>query len=196
MDMDSPGSRRPYRRSTPLGRARKNFERIGRAAEVVAKRISVWDPQGRSEVLSSADRAKQILARAQEGEKFLRVLEKLNFVPRRKSGPAFDPGTAVTIVPRCREKYKEIYSAKVLGSLRVVSTLKSGEVAVMAFGSKFMVPRSHIERRKTRDEKVQSGKARGKPSHSNGVKPRATAMSPSPRGRSPGGRSPRPEQRR
>lgn len=156
-------SRRKYRRSTPLGRVAKNFDRARRITEVAWRRLSAWEYSGEPSVLAAIKLGKKICAEASEAIMKVESLVVRAWIPPKRSlAVTYEPGEAVRVAKKYREKYLEVYKANLLDSLRVVSMLTSGEVAVRAPGSTvILVAKSHIERRKeNREQRTADGRKR------------------------------------
>lgn len=149
-------SKRKYRRSTPVGRVRKNLEKIGKVAQLVMVRLKLWSSSQSKQTSKSSDRiaslCEQMDRLMSSNDAALAIvadLEKRGWVPPRPSSViVFEKGIKVKIGRRFKSKYRVIYSDEVLNNLVVFENLKTGEIAVEYGQTVFMVPKSHLEIRR------------------------------------------------
>jgi len=140
--------KRPYARSTPIERARKNLAKIDKIAKVTLDRMSSWGKH------SQLDQAMSLLREAAElGAATyvkLRSLEAAGFVPQPVSASiSFEVGDEVKISPKHREKYLAVYGPGVVDDLVVTQVLETGGIAVRhGRATPFITAKSHLERRR------------------------------------------------
>ena len=143
---------RQYRRSTPVGRLRRNAAKVSRHASLVQIRIMSWGEVVDERVAQILNRMGGIQALVLEADKIMERLEKSGFVPPKKSGAlVYQIGQHVAIAPKARPKYREVFKQalkddpKFLDDLVVDNLLPTGEVVVRK-GKQlpFMTPKSHL----------------------------------------------------
>lgn len=141
-----------YRRSTPVGRLRRNAAKIARHASLIQIRLISWGIVADDRVAEILDKVSRILLLFTEADGILEGLEKSGFAPPPKSGSAsYVVGQHVMIAPKARPKYEAVF-AKILPKdpflledLTVSDLLPSGEVVVQRRSwLPFMVPKSHL----------------------------------------------------
>jgi len=143
---------RQYRRSTPVGRLRRNTAKVARHASLVQVRIESWGEVADERVAQVNSRMGGILVLASEADKILGRIERSGFVPPKKSGAlVYQIGQRVMISPKARSKYRVVFKRalkedpKFLDDLVVDTLLPTGEVVVRR-GKQlpFMTPKSHL----------------------------------------------------
>lgn len=143
---------RQYRRSTPVGRLRRNAAKIARHASLIQIRLIMWGMVADDRVAEILNKVSRILSLFTEVDGILEGLEKSGFVPPLKSGSTtYMVGQHVMIAPKARPKYAAVF-AKILpqdpfllDDLTVSDLLPSGEVVVQRKSKlPFMVPKSHL----------------------------------------------------
>lgn len=143
---------RQYRRSTPVGRLRRNALKVSRHASLIQDRIASWGEVDDERVLQVRSRMGGILVLASEADKIMEKLEKSGFVPPKKSGAlVYQVGQHVAIAPKARSKYRVVFKQamkddpKFLDDLVVDNLLPTGEVVVRRGRQlPFMTPKSHL----------------------------------------------------
>lgn len=144
-------SKRSYRKSTPVGRLRRNVEKVLQHASLLNERVAPWSGASEEarvvEVLSS-----EVVGKAREMDNSLAHLEEGGFVPPAKQrSVAWEVGQSVSVARKFRPKYEAAFrddlarDAGFLDVLEVVDNLPSGEVVVRRRGgSTFMAPKTHL----------------------------------------------------
>ena len=153
-DSGSNGKSKPrqYRRSTPVGRLRRNAAKVARHASLVQARIASWGEVEDERAAQVRSRMGGILALASEADKIMERMERSGFVPPKKSGAlVYQIGQHVMISPKARLKYKAVFKQalkddpKFLDDLVVDNLLPTGEVVVRRGRQlPFMAPKSHL----------------------------------------------------
>jgi len=141
-----------YKRSTPVGRLRRNVSKVARHAGLVLARMASWGTVTEPKVRKVKSLVDEIISNAASVDKLLEELETTNFViPKRSSAVFFVVGQKVTISQKHRAKYRAAYSQvlkldpHLLDDLVVMGLLPSGEVVVQrGQRTPFMVPKSHL----------------------------------------------------
>ena len=143
---------RRYRRSTPVGRLRRNAVKVDRHASLVQARIASWGKVEDERAAEVSRRMGAILVLVSEADKIMERMELSGFVPPKKSGAlVFQIGEPVMISPKAKAKYQEVFKdalksdTNLLDELVVDNLLPTGEVVVRR-GKRlpFMVPKSHL----------------------------------------------------
>jgi hypothetical protein len=143
---------RQYRRSTPVGRLRRNAAKVARHASLVQARIASWGDVEDERVAQVRSRMEGILVLASEADRIMERLEVSGFVPPKKSGAlVYQIGQHVMISPKARPKYREVFKQalrddpRLLDDLVVDNLLPTGEVVVRR-GKQlpFMTAKSHL----------------------------------------------------
>lgn len=143
---------RKYRRSTPVGRLRRNAGKIARHASLVQARLRSWNGVSDSRVEAAKAIVEEIMSGASRLDGVMKALERANFVPpRRSSALRYSVGQHVAISPKYRGKYALVFAKalrddrKLLSDLVVSNILPSGEVVVQrGKRSPFVVAKSHL----------------------------------------------------
>jgi len=143
---------RQYRRSTPVGRLRRNAAKIARHASLIQIRLISWGMVKDDRVAEILDTVSRILDLFSKVDRILEGLEESGFVPPPKSGSvSYEVGQHVMIAPKFRPKYEAVFGQillkdpELLEDLTVSDLLPSGEVVVRRRSrSPFMVPKSHL----------------------------------------------------
>ncbi len=149
--MSTEKKKRRYRRSTPVGRLRRNVQKIGRHVVLMRTRIASWnaDPPELALVSSKIDVVEGAVA-TMEGA--LEVLEKSGWAPPpRSSALEFEVGQHVAIAPRYRDEYEAAFEdvlrddPDMLDDLVVDKVLESGKIVVRrGKRTPFPVSKSHL----------------------------------------------------
>jgi DNA-binding MarR family transcriptional regulator len=145
-------SNKKYRRSTPVGRLRRNATKIARHASLVKVRLASWGPISDKRIVVVKELVAEILEKAATIDRRLNELERNGFVvPKRSSAIFFEKGQMVSIVPKHRPKYRIVFAKilktdpHMLDGLTVKSILPSGEVVIQrGQRTPFMVSKSHL----------------------------------------------------
>lgn len=146
-------SKRCYKRSTPVGRLRRNAKKIARHAELVLSRLNSWGNGNTDKrVVLSCLIVNEILGAASRLDKTMGSLEKAGFVPpKRFSSLQFKVGLHVAIGPKYLDKYRQVFASVLkddrswLKDLTVVAVLASGEIVIQRGKSTpFPVAKSHL----------------------------------------------------
>ena len=143
---------RKYKRSTPVGRLRRNAGKIARHASLVQIRLRSWNGVSDSRVEAAKVIVDEIMSQASRLDGVMKVLEKAGFVPpRRSSALKYSVGQHVAISPKYQRKYTLVFAKvlrgdrKLLSDLVVSNILPSGEVVVQrGKRSPFVVAKSHL----------------------------------------------------
>ena len=153
-DSGSNGKSKPrqYRRSTPVGRLRRNVAKVRRHASLVQIRIMSWGEVDDERVAQVLNRMSSIQVLVSEADKILERLERTGFVPPKKSGAlVYQVGQHVTIASKARPKYREVFKQalkddpRFLDDLVVDNLLPTGEVVVRRGRQlPFMASKSHL----------------------------------------------------
>ena len=153
-DSGSNGKSKPrqYRRSTPVGRLRRNAAKVARHASLAQARIVSWGEVEDERAAQVRSRMGGILVLASEADKIMERMERSGFVPPKKSGAlVYQIGQHVMISPKARLKYKAVFKQalkddpKFLDDLVVDNLLPTGEVVVRRGRQlPFMTPKSHL----------------------------------------------------
>jgi DNA-binding MarR family transcriptional regulator len=141
-----------YRRSTPVGRLRRNATKIARHATLVKTRLISWGPIADKRISLVKELVEEILVKVTTIDRRLGELERNGFVvPKRSSAIFFEQGQMVSIVPKHRRKYRIVFAEilktdpRMLDGLTVKSTLPSGEVVIQRGQcTPFLVSKSHL----------------------------------------------------
>lgn len=144
------GRRRRYGRTTPVGRARKNLEKMEKAGDLVAGRFSTWlgggDAHERT-ILSAVESLDDALKKVRLVIRAVDSLEAAQWSPpKRSSAVSLEEGAPVRIAEKHRQKYLQVYGADVLDDLIVSQILPSGIAVKHGKASPFIVPKSHLRR--------------------------------------------------
>ena len=150
-------SKKIYRRSTPVGRLRRNASKIARHATLVFIRLISWKNGVNSDkrLLEAEEIVSEILEEASRLDVVMGRLEKSKFVPPKRSNAlSFEIGQHVAIGPKYRDKYGLVF-AKFLGEdplllddLVISNILPTGEVVVQRKQrTPFLVSKSHLVER-------------------------------------------------
>ena len=143
---------RQYRRSTPIGRLRRNAAKIARHAALIQVRIISWGEVVDDRVAEVLAKVGQILKLFSFMDTILEGLEESGFAPPVKSGTmSYQAGQHVMIAPKARLKYETVFKTALqrdpcfLEDLVVSDVLPSGEVVIRrGHQLPFMVPKSHL----------------------------------------------------
>ena len=149
---DGTPKQRQYRRSTPVGRLRRNVAKVVRHASLVQARLISWGGMDDDRVSQIDARMGGIRVLAAEADRIMVRMERSGFVPPKKSGAlVYQIGQPVMISPKARMKYKSVFKQalkadpRLLDELVVDQLLPTGEVVVRR-GKQlpFMTPKSHL----------------------------------------------------
>jgi hypothetical protein len=148
-------SRRAYRKSTPVGRLRRNAEKMALHATLLMSRVSSWGVKDvRLEEVSTA--ASAVVDVSSKVCGILDDLERAGFVPPEKRRVvAWEAGQRVALGDKFRVKYEAAFRDELkdggvcLDTLVVDKVLASGEVVVRREGGghSFIVPKTHLTSR-------------------------------------------------
>jgi len=141
-----------YKRSTPVGRLRRNAAKVSRHAGLVLARMASWGTVTEPKVRKVKSLVDEIIQDAASIDRLLGALETNGFVvPKRSSAITFIVGQKIAISKKHRAKYRAAYSQvlksdpHLLDDLVVTGLLPSGEVVVQrGQRTPFMVPKSHL----------------------------------------------------
>ncbi len=146
---------RRYRRSTPVGRLRRNAQKVLKHAGFIRRRVASWGADA-SELALVHERAKLVSEMAADMDGALGELEARGYEPPpRPSSPEYAPGDQVAVAVKHLDRYREALAGlmkddpDMLEWLVVDRVLPSGEL-VLRRGKRVvlpMVPRSHVEPR-------------------------------------------------
>ena len=163
--MSKKRTRGPYAKTTPIGRVLKNLRKIERAAGVTAQRLTTWERSGDQRItalLGSIRGVGDLIAASIAAA--LKMEDEGWSPPKKSLVITFEPGTEVMVSDRYRDKWAQVYPAKVLDNLTVVNMVEAGVIVRSGSNSPFLISKSHIEKRGTEDR----GRAEKKPAR-NGV---------------------------
>lgn len=143
---------RQYRRSTPVGRLRRNAAKVARHAALVQARLLSWGSVDDDRVSQIDSRMGGIRVLVSEADKIMEKMERSGFEPPKKSGAlVYQIGQHVTISPKSRTKYRLIFrqalkaDPRMLDNLVVTDLLPTGGVVVQGGRQlPFMAPKSHL----------------------------------------------------
>jgi hypothetical protein len=148
-------SRRSYRKSTPVGRLRRNAEKMSLHATLLMFRVSSWGVKdARLEEVSTA--ASLVVEASSKVCGILDELERSGFVPpEKRRAVAWEAGQKVALGDKFRAKYELAFRNELkddgvyLDTLVVDNVLDSGEVVVRREGGghSFIVPKTHLTSR-------------------------------------------------
>lgn len=146
-------SKRCYKRSTPVGRLRRNAQKIARHAKLVLFRLNSWS-NGEADKRTASCRliVNEIWKRSLVLNSAMGLLEKTGFVPpKRSSSMQFNVGQHVTIAPKYLDKYRQVFASvlkedsSLLNDLVVETVLSSSEVVIRrGKRTPFLVAKSHL----------------------------------------------------
>jgi hypothetical protein len=153
--------KRPYRKSTPIGRLRRNVDKVLQHSSLLKSRVTSWGVREdrvaswgvcEERVAAVEKLAALIFARATELDGLLVVLECSGFVPPEKQRTVkWEVGQRVAVGRKFRAKYEAAFRDVMRGdegfldSLVVETILPSGEISVRRRGrSPFLVPKTHL----------------------------------------------------
>jgi hypothetical protein len=144
-------SKRSYRKSTPIGRLRRNAVKASQHAELLRARVSSWGDQD-SRVVRVERLAGEVSVKADEVQGLLADLEDSGFVPPEKErSVTWEVGQRVAVGAKFRPKYEELFRDELerdpdyLNDLLVDKVLPTGEIGVRRRGrSPFPVPKTHL----------------------------------------------------
>jgi len=150
-------SKKIYRRSTPVGRLRRNASKIARHASLVSIRLDSWKNGVASDkrLLEAEKIVSEIVEASSRLDAVMGKLEKSKFVPPKRSNAlSFEIGQHVAIGPKYRGKYGLVFATvlnedpHLLDDLVVQNILPSGEVVVQRKRrTPFLVAKSHLMER-------------------------------------------------
>lgn len=144
-------TKRPYRKSTPIGRLRRNADKVCQHSTLLRSRVASWGSA--DERVSSIERlASSLVAKSREVDDLLALLEDSGFVPPEKQRVVtWSLGQKVAVGAKFRGKYEVAFredlqrDAGFLDLLAVEEILPSGEIVVRRRGkSPFLVPKTHL----------------------------------------------------
>jgi hypothetical protein len=149
-------TKRPYRKSTPIGRLRRNADKVSQQVALLRVRLSSWGSSD-ERVAALEKLAGSVLVRAGELDGLLADLESSGFSPPEKQrSVTWELGQRVAVGGKFRAKYEIAFRVELerdagyLDDLVVDSILPSGEVAVRrrvrsphGWG-RFLVPKTHL----------------------------------------------------
>jgi hypothetical protein len=144
-------SKRPYRKSTPIGRLRRNADKVSQHASLLRSRVSSWASTD-ERVVEVEKLAGSVVTKAAEVDELLADLEDSGFVPPEKARVVtWVKGQRVSVGEKFRPKYEVAYRSELerdpgyLNDLVVADVLESGEIVVRRRGrSPFLVPKTHL----------------------------------------------------
>lgn len=145
--------KRCYRRSTPVGRLRRNVAKVTRHAELALARMESWHNGKSNQKLEAAKvTVHEVLAKTTELDRILGLLEKSNYIPpKRSSALKYEIGQHVAVGPKHVAKYRLAFAEvlkkdpNMLKDLVVSNILVSGEVVVRRGEcTPFLVAKSHL----------------------------------------------------
>jgi hypothetical protein len=144
-------TKRPYRKSTPIGRLRRNADKVAQQASLLRSRVSSWGSSD-DRVVAVERLAGVVVAKAGELDGILGDIEASGVAPPEKSRTVtWVAGQRVAVGRKFRAKYEVAYQGVMrldpnfLDDLVVENVLPSGEVVVRRGGrTPFMVPKTHL----------------------------------------------------
>jgi hypothetical protein len=145
--------KRCYRRSTPVGRLRRNVVKVTRHAELALMRMESWRNGKSDQKLEAAKMSvREVIAKTAELDHILGLLEKSNYIPpKRSSVLKYEIGQHVAVGPKHIAKYRLVFAEvlrkdpNMLKDLVVSNILTSGEVVVRRGEcTPFLVAKSHL----------------------------------------------------
>jgi hypothetical protein len=144
-------SKRPYRKSTPIGRLRRNADKVSQHASLLKSRVSSWATDD-ARVAEVEKLVASVVVKASEVNELLAELEDSGFVPPGKlRAVTWVAGQKVAVGRKFRAKYEAAFPVDLerdsgyLDELVVENVLPSGEVVVRRRGrSPFLVPKTHL----------------------------------------------------
>ena len=144
-------TKRPYRKSTPVGRLRRNADKVCQHASLLRSRAASWGA-GDERVAAVERLAGSVVAKAREIDGHLASLEESGFTPPEKQRSVnWEVGQMVAVSPKFRAKYEAAFPDELkrdpgyLDELVVENVPPSGEVVVRRRGRRpFLVPKTHL----------------------------------------------------
>jgi len=144
-------SKRPYRKSSPIGRLRRNVDKVAQHAALLRSRVSSWASSD-ERVVAVERLAGAVASKAAEADGLLADLEESGFVPPEKARVVtWQVGQRVAVGRKFRAEYEAAFQADLgrdpgyLDDLVVESVLPSGKTAVRRKGrGPFLVPKTHL----------------------------------------------------
>jgi hypothetical protein len=145
-------TKRPYRKSTPIGRLRRNADKVSKHASLLWSRVSSWGAVDDERVVTVEKMSSSIMSTSLEVDALLATLEDSGFVPPEKPRTVtWSRGQVVAVARKFRPKYEEAFrddlrrDSGYLDGLVVVDVLTSGEVVVRRkTRSSFLLPKTHL----------------------------------------------------
>jgi hypothetical protein len=146
--------RRSYKRSTPIGRLRRNADKIARHALLSQDRLKSWQDGVPNPHMQDAWKIlESIINKTFQLSSLMDALEKSGWEPPKKTGAIhFEPGQHVAIAPGSREKYKLVFGKHLardpdlMDDLVIEAILPSGGISVRrGRGTPCLIPaKSHL----------------------------------------------------
>jgi hypothetical protein len=146
--------KRSYRRSTPIGRLRRNADKIARHARLSQDRLKSWqNGVPNRHMQQSWDILEEIIAKVAHLDSLMGALEASGWTPPKKTGTLhFEPGQHVAIAPGSREKYTLVFGRSLkndpslMDDLIIEAVLPSGGISVRrGRGTPCLIPaKSHL----------------------------------------------------
>lgn len=149
--MTAPKVKRSYRKSSPIGRLRRNAYQVRRQASLLQARVAAWGSS--DDVVASVEAAAaKIVELVGVADGRLAALERSGFAPPEKPRVlTWEEGQRVAVARKFRGKYELAFcdilerDPDFLDALVVESVLPSGEISVRRKGrSPFLVPKTHL----------------------------------------------------
>jgi len=130
--------KRSYRRSTPIGRLRRNADKIVRHALLAQSRLKSWQNGIANPHMQMAWKIlEEIINKAFCLDSIMDELEDSGWKPPKKPGsPHFEVGQHVAIAPKSRPRYAQVFGAALkvdpdlMDDLVIESILPSGWISV------------------------------------------------------------------
>jgi hypothetical protein len=146
--------KRSYKRSTPIGRLRRNADKIARHALLSQDRLKSWQNGVPNPHMQEAWKIlESIINKTFQLDSLMDALEKSGWEPPKKTGTIhFEAGQHVAIAPGSRERYALVFGRSLkndpafMDDLIVEAVLPSGGISVRrGRGTPCLIPaKSHL----------------------------------------------------